>query len=128
MLDPIDDLFPMFCKTRSRLFLRIRSGFGSALCWCRWRRRFRGLGWGCGGGLAVVFRGFVVGRADTGQPCWTLVVLLSRIDVLGVQAGLILALGWYLDLELCLLGWLEVVGEVGGLVQPFEGPAGVRLL
>lgn len=74
-----------------------------------------------------MFRGFVVGRVDAGHPCWTLVVR-PRIDVLGVQTGLVLALGWDLDLELCLLGGLEVVGEVGGLVQPLEGPAGVGLL
>lgn len=130
MLNPIDDLFSMFCKTRSSLCFRICSDFWYALCWCCWRRWFRGFGWGCGGRLAVVFRGFVVGRADTGHPCWTLVVLLSRIDidVLRVESRLVLALGWYLDLEFCLLGRLEVVREVGGLVQPLEGPAGIGLL
>lgn len=80
----------------------------------------------------VVFRGFVVGRADAGHPCWTLVVLLllllSRIDVLGVQAGLVLALGRDLDLELCFLGRLMVIGEVCGFVQSLERPAGVGLL
>lgn len=127
MLDAIDDLLSVFCEARSSLILRVRRDFGYDRCRYCWHWRLRGERWGCGGRLVVVFRGFVVGRADTGHPCWTLVVL-PRIDILGVQAGLVLALGWYLDLKLCLLGGLEIVGEVGGLVQPLEGPAGVGLL
>lgn len=68
-----------------------------------------------------------MGCSDARHAGWA-VVLRARIDVLGVEAGLILALGGYLDLEPCLLGRLEVVGEVCGLVQALEGAGGVGLL
>lgn len=52
-------------------------------------------------------------------------VLLPCVGVFWVEARLVLGLGGDLDLELCFLGRLEIVGEVGGLVQALEGARGV---
>lgn len=55
-------------------------------------------------------------------------LLLPRIDVLGEQPGLVLALGGDLDRDLGPLGGLEVVSEVCRVVEALERPAGVLLV
>lgn len=72
------------------------------------------------------FRGCGDGACNTVVVRLLLLLLLRsrwRIDeILGVKTSLILGLRRYLDLEFCLLGRLEVVGQVGGLVKALEGP------